>query len=99
MGRTFSFSFSDIHLNRSLGIDWKSLVRIDGNTKETRVGVDEVIFVPDNRVPKYTCIVEIIYNSLEDQLRQQKIYSFTSFDASIVTVVLSPSVDSIKPSR
>ena len=35
------------------------LIRVDGDTKEARVGVDEFILVSNNRVPKDACIVQI----------------------------------------
>merc|ERR1711970_1030052 len=41
------------------GVDGVTLVRIDGNTKESRVGVDELILVPHNRVPQDTGITKI----------------------------------------
>jgi hypothetical protein len=40
-------------------MDTTYLIRVDGDTKEARVSVDELILVPNNRVPKDACIVQI----------------------------------------
>jgi hypothetical protein len=48
-----------VNLHSALSIDRESLVGIDGNAKETRVSVDELILVPDNRVPEYASVIEI----------------------------------------
>ena len=48
-----------VDFHGTLSVDGEALVRIDGNTEETRVGVDELILVPDNRVPQYTSITQI----------------------------------------
>ena len=50
---------ANINFHGALGVDGKALVRIDGNTEETRVGVDEFILVPDHRIPQNTSIIEI----------------------------------------
>merc|ERR1711963_707678 len=48
-----------VDLHSTLGVNGKSLVRVDGDTEETRIGVDELIFVPNNRVPQDTSIIQI----------------------------------------
>ena len=40
-------------------MDTRYLIRVYGDTKEARVSVDELILVPNNRVPKDACIVQI----------------------------------------
>ena len=42
--------YTDINIHRSLGVDWEPLVGIDSNTKEARIGVDQFILIPANRV-------------------------------------------------
>jgi hypothetical protein len=48
---------ANVDLHGSLGINWEALVWIDGNAEQTRVGVDQFILVPDNRVPEYAGII------------------------------------------
>jgi hypothetical protein len=50
---------ADVDLHGALGVDGEALVGIDGDTEETRVGVDELVLVPDHGVPQDTSIVEI----------------------------------------
>ena len=51
MGQTFWQTFKKDFLSY--------LVWIDGDTKEAGVGVDELIFVSDNRIPQDTGIIKI----------------------------------------
>ena len=44
-------SLSNIQLYGAEGVDGDSLVRVVSNAEETRVGVDELVLVADNRVP------------------------------------------------
>ena len=39
---------TNIYIHSSLGVDWKPLVGIDGNTKKARIGVDQFILVSDH---------------------------------------------------
>ena len=39
---------ANVDFHSTLGVDGEPLVGVDGNTEETRVGVDELILVPDN---------------------------------------------------
>ena len=41
--------YTNINVHRSLGVDWESLIGIDSNTKEARIGVDKFILIPGNR--------------------------------------------------
>ena len=41
--------YTNINVHRSLGVDWESLVGIDSDTKEARIGVDKFILIPANR--------------------------------------------------
>ena len=59
MRPTLGSSLSDIQLHGAEGVDGKPLVRVDGNTKETRIGVDELIHIPNCRVPQNASIVKI----------------------------------------
>merc|ERR1711963_316083 len=59
VGPAFVSSLSNIQLHGAEGVDGESLVGIDGDTEETRVGVDELVDVSDNRVPQDTGITKI----------------------------------------
>ena len=59
MGWTFISPFVDVHLHGANGVNGEPLVGVDGNTEEARVGVDELILVPNNRVPQDTGIIEV----------------------------------------
>ena len=56
---TFTSPQSHVDFHGTLGVDWKTLVRIDGNTKKARVGVNELILVPNHRVPQNASIIQI----------------------------------------
>merc|ERR1719206_702901 len=51
---------TNIQLHGAEGVDGVALVRIDSNTEETRVGVDQLVLVPDNRVPQDTGVTQIV---------------------------------------
>merc|ERR1719422_2340231 len=59
VGPAFISSLANIQLHGAEGVDGESLVWIDGDTEETRVGVDELIDISDNRVPQDTGITKI----------------------------------------
>ena len=48
-----------VDLHGTLGVDWEADVGIDGDTEEARVGVDQLIYVPNDRVPQDTSIIQI----------------------------------------
>merc|ERR1712128_146622 len=50
---------ANIQLHGAEGGDRVTLVRIDGNTEETRIGVNKFILVPNNRVPQDASITKI----------------------------------------
>merc|ERR1712012_791929 len=50
---------ANIQLHGAEGVDGESLVGVDGDTEETRVGVDELVLVSDHRVPQDTGITKI----------------------------------------
>merc|ERR1712012_917888 len=50
---------ANVQLHGAEGVDGESLVGVDGDTEETRVGVDELVLVSDNRVPQDTSITKI----------------------------------------
>ena len=41
--------YTNINVHRPLGVDWESLIGIDSNTKEARIGVDKFILIPAER--------------------------------------------------
>ena len=51
------FAYIDLHGAKS--IDGKPLVRVDGNAKEARVGVDQLVDIPHHRVPEDASISQI----------------------------------------
>merc|ERR1711963_30828 len=59
VGPAFISSLANIQLHSTESVDGESLVRIDSNTEETRVGVDKLVDVSDNRVPQDTGITKI----------------------------------------
>merc|ERR1719367_1753597 len=52
VGPAFGPPFANIDLHGAEGVDGEPLVRVDGNTEEARVGVDQLVLVPDDRVPE-----------------------------------------------
>merc|ERR1712198_161822 len=52
-------SLANIQLHGAKSIDWEAFVWIDSNTEETRVGVNQLVLVPDNRVPENTGISKV----------------------------------------
>ena len=48
-----------IQFHSTHGVDGETLVRIDGNTEEARIGVDQFILVPNYRVPENASIIKI----------------------------------------
>ena len=63
MGRAFISPQANVDFHGTLGVDGETFVGIDGNTEQTRVGVDEFILVPDHRVPQDTSIIKISQTS------------------------------------
>ena len=59
MGWALGTPLADVDLHGTLGVDGEPLVRVDGDTEETRVGVDELILIPDNGVPQDASIIEV----------------------------------------
>ena len=59
MRRAFISPQANIDFHGTLGVDRETLIRIDGNTEQARVGVDEFILVPNHRVPQDTGIIKI----------------------------------------
>ena len=59
MGPTLRTPFADIELHGAEGVDWEPLVRVDGNTEEAGVGVDQLVLVSDNRIPKDTGVPKV----------------------------------------
>ena len=48
----FISSLVHVHLHSTVGIDREPFVWIDGNTKEARIGVNQLIFVSADRIPQ-----------------------------------------------
>jgi hypothetical protein len=59
MWRTFRPTLAHIDLHGAERVDGEPLVGIDGNTEEARVGVDQLVDIPDHRVPEDTGITQI----------------------------------------
>merc|ERR1719297_730865 len=55
----FISSLANIQLHGTEGVDGESLVGIDGDTEETRVGVDKLVNISDNGVPQDTGITKV----------------------------------------
>merc|ERR1719367_2754841 len=55
----FISSLANVQLHGTEGVDGESLVGIDGDTEETRVGVDKLVDISDNRVPQDAGITKI----------------------------------------
>ena len=49
---------ADVDLHGAEGVDGEPLVRVDGDTEEARVGVDQLVLVPDDRVPENAGVSE-----------------------------------------
>merc|ERR1711970_1302096 len=49
---------ANIDLHGAEGVDGETLVRVDGDTEETGVGVDQLVLVPDNGVPENAGVTE-----------------------------------------
>jgi hypothetical protein len=52
-------TFAHIDLHSAQGVDGEPLVGVNGDTEKARVGVDQLVHIPDNRVPKNTGITQI----------------------------------------
>ena len=59
MRPTLGSSLSDIQLHGAEGVDGKPLVRVDGDTEEAGVGVDQLVLVPHHGVPQHTGVPEV----------------------------------------
>merc|ERR1712223_2174190 len=59
----FSPPQTDVHLHGTLGVDGEPHVGVDGNTEETRVGVDKLVLIPNHRVPQDTGISKVSQTS------------------------------------
>merc|ERR1712223_787369 len=51
MGRALVPPLAHVQLHGAEGVDGEPLVGVDGDTEEARVGVDQLVDIPDNRVP------------------------------------------------
>ena len=58
VGPTLGTPFADIELHGAEGVDGEPLVRVDGDTEEAGVGVDQLVLVPDHRVPENAGVPE-----------------------------------------
>ena len=58
MGRNFIPSLADVHLDHRLGIDGETLVGVDDNTEEARVGVDKLGLEADLQVVEDRGVIE-----------------------------------------
>ena len=51
MGWALIPTLSHINFHSPIGVDRESYVGIDGNAEQARIGIDELVLVPNNRVP------------------------------------------------
>ena len=49
---------ANIQLHGAEGVDGETLVRVDGDTEEAGVGVDQLVLVPDDGVPENAGVTE-----------------------------------------
>ena len=61
--RALSPPQTNVHLHGTLGVDGETDVGVNGNTEETRVGVDKLVLVPNHRVPQDASIIEVSQTS------------------------------------
>ena len=59
MGRALIPTLSHINFHCPIGVDRETNVGIDCNAEQPRVGVDELVLVPNNGVPQHAGIVEV----------------------------------------
>merc|ERR1712223_1570710 len=63
MRGAFSPPQTNVHLHGTLGVDGEPHVGVNGNTEETRVGVDKLVLIPNHRVPQDTGISKVSQTS------------------------------------
>ena len=59
VGWALGTPLADVDLHGTLGVNGEPLVGVDGNTEEARVGVDELILVPNDGVPQDTSVIQV----------------------------------------
>merc|ERR1712038_2011888 len=52
-------ALSKIDFHCPLGVNGETDVGIDGNAEQARVGVDELVLVPNNRVPQHAGVIQV----------------------------------------
>ena len=57
--RAFIPPQSHVDFHSTLGVDRKPNVRIDGNAEKARIGVNELVLVPNHGIPQDTTIAQI----------------------------------------
>ena len=63
MGRDLIPPLAQVQFHYSWGVDRVTLVRVNHNAKEARVGVDQFVLVPDHRIPQDASISQISQTS------------------------------------
>merc|ERR1719356_426666 len=58
VGPALGTPLAHVDLHGAEGVDGEPLVRVDGDTEEARVGVDQLVLVPDHRVPQDASVTE-----------------------------------------
>ena len=58
VGPALGTPLADVNLHGAKGVDGVPLVRVDGDTEEAGVGVDQLVLVPDHRVPQDASVTE-----------------------------------------
>merc|ERR1719412_759281 len=59
MGPALVPPLAHVQLHGAEGVDGEPLVGVDGNTEEARVGVDQLVLVPDHGVPEDASVTEV----------------------------------------
>ena len=59
LGRDFIPPLASVHVDGPHGVDWETLVRIDGDAEKTRVGIDKLVLIPNHGVPQNTSITQV----------------------------------------
>ena len=59
LGRDFIPPLASVHVDGPHGVDWETLVGIDGDTEEAGVGVDQPLDVPLVQVEEHGGVVEV----------------------------------------
>jgi hypothetical protein len=97
--RAFTPPLANINFHGTKGVNGKPLVGIDGNAKEARVGVYELVDIPNHRVPQNTGIpqigqighiiraVKLWRVDLADLLFLEDLHLTSNFDRNLIAIL------------